>query len=82
MVEYKVNTAEPMNGGEELGKSQALPTKVSGWTKVKNFLFQEVTIELTPYQQKVFKEVKDFWCQDITWKKVKDFLLQDIEITL
>lgn len=82
MVEYKVNTAEPMNGGTELGKSQVLPAKVSKWTKVKNFLFQEVTIELTPYQQKVFQEVHDFWHQDITWQKVKDFLLQDIEITL
>lgn len=82
MVEYKVNTAEPMNGGTELGESQVLPTKVNGWTKVKNFLFQEIKVELTPYEEKVFKEVHDFWCQDITWQKVKDFWIQDIEITL
>lgn len=77
-----VNTAEPMNGGEELGNAKVLPTKVNAWTKVKNFLFQEITIELTPKQEKIFKEVHDFWYQDITWSKVKDFLLQDIEITL
>lgn len=82
MEENKVNTAEPMNGGVKLGTSEVLPTKVSGWTKVKNFFLKDVVIELTPHQQKVFQEVRDFWCQDVTWKKIKDFLLQDIEITL
>lgn len=82
MEEYTVNTAEPMNGGAQLGTAQVLPTKINTWTKIKNFLFQEITIELTPKQEKVFKEVHDFWHQDITWQKVKDFWLQDIEITL
>lgn len=82
MEENKVNTAEPMNGGIELGTAKVLPTKITGWTKVKNFLFQDVTVELTPKQEKVFQEVHDFWHQDITWSKVKDFFLQDIEITL
>lgn len=77
-----VNTAEPMNGGVELGKAKVLPTKVNTWTKIKNFLFQEITVELTPKQEKVFQEVHDFWHQDITWQKFKDFWLQDIEITL
>ena len=26
----------------------AVPTKISTWTKIKNFLFQEITVELTP----------------------------------
>jgi hypothetical protein len=82
MENNNVNMAEPMNGGVELGKTQVLPTKVSVWTKIKNFLFQEVTVELTPKQEKVFHEVRDFWCQDITWQGIKDFWLQDIEITL
>ena len=82
MEEIKVNTAEPMNGGIELGTAQVLPTKVSPWTKIKNFLFQEITVELTPKQEKVFQEVHDFWHQDVTWEKVKNFWLQDIEITL
>lgn len=82
MKENNINTTEPINGGIELGTAKILPTKVNGWTKIKNFLFQDVTIELTPKQEKVFKEVHDFWHQDITWQKVKDFWLQDIEITL
>ena len=84
MEEYenKVNTAEPMNGGVELGTAKTLPSKVSGWTKVKNFLFQEITVELTPKQEKVFQEVHDFWHQDVTWQSFKDFWTQEIEITL
>lgn len=82
MEENKVNTAEPMYGGVELGTSKILPTKVNAWTKIKNFLFQEITVELTPKQEKVFQEVHDFWHQDVTWQGFKEFWLQDIEITL
>ena len=62
-----------------------LPAKISVWTKVKNFLFQEITItetelELTPRQEKVFKAVHDFWCQEITGQKIKDFLFQEVKI--
>lgn len=90
MEEKNVNVAEPMNG-----ESKGLPTEISVWTKVKNFLFQDIKVELTPKQEKVFKEVHDFWHQDITGKDVhnflfheitaksiKDFWLQKIEITL
>ena len=61
---------------------QALPTKVSGWSKLRKILSYEITVELTPYQEKVFQEVGDFWRQEITWKSFKEFWLQDIEITL
>lgn len=93
MEEKNVNIAEPMNAGTEAG--QTLPAKVSVWTKVKKFLCQDIVVELTPKQEKVFKEVHDFWHQDITgqdvknvlyheitWEGVKNFWLQDIEITL
>lgn len=93
MEEKNVNIAESMNSGAETGKK--LPIKVSPWTKIKNFLFQEITVELTPKQEKVFKEVHDFWHQEITgedvkkvlyheitWQGVKDFWTQEIEITL
>lgn len=93
MEEKNVNIAEPMNAGVEAG--QTLPAKVSVWTKVKQFLCQDIVVELTPKQEKVFKEVHDFWHQDITgqdvknvlyheitWEGVKNFWLQDIEITL
>lgn len=88
-----VNSAEPMNTGANEG--QTLPAKVSVWTKVKKFLCQDITVELTPKQEKVFQEVHDFWHHDITgedvkkvlfheitWQGIKDFWLQDIEITL
>ena len=74
--------------------NNALPTEVSVWTKIRNFLFQEVKLTLTPKQEKVFKEVHDFWNQEITGQKlhdfffyeitgekVKNFLFQEIEIT-
>ena len=93
MEEKNVNIAEPMNAGAET--EQTLPAKVSVWTKVKKFLCQDIVVELTPKQEKVFKEVHDFWHQDITgqdvkdvlyheitWEGVKNFWLQDIEITL
>ena len=64
-----------------------LPGVVSVWSKVRAFLFQEIDLnkeiklELTPKQEKVFQEVRDFWCQEITAQKIKDFLFQEIKIT-
>ena len=55
-----------------------LPTEVSVWTKMRNFLFQDIKLELTPKQEKVFQEVHDFWTQEITGEKVHDFLFYDI----
>ena len=93
MEEINVNSAEPMNTTAETGKT--LPAKVSVWTKVKKFLCQDITVELTPKQEKVFQEVHDFWHQEITaqdvnnvltheitWQSTKDFWLQKIDITL
>ena len=90
MDENKVNSAEPMSK-----EGAALPRKVDAWTKIKNVLFYEIKVELTPKQEKVFKEVHDFWYQEITgqdvknvlmheitWQSTKDFWLQKIEITL
>lgn len=90
MDENKVNSAEPMTK-----EGATLPRKVDAWTKIKNVLFYEIKLELTPKQEKVFKEVHDFWHQEITgedvkkvllheitWQSTKDFWLQKIEITL
>ena len=57
---------------------ETLPSKVSGWSKLRKFLSYEITVELTPYQEKVFQEVGDFWRQEITLKSFKEFWLQDI----
>ena len=55
-----------------------LPAVVSVWTKVRNFLCKEINLELTPKQEKVFREVHDFWNQEITGEKVHDFLFYEI----
>ena len=62
----------------EVNNSAKLPSEVSVWSKIRNFLFQEVEITLTPKQEKVFKEVHDFWHQEITGQKVHDFLFYEI----
>ena len=58
--------------------SNNLPTEVSVWTKIRNFLCQDISLELTPKQEKVFQEVHDFWTQEITGEKVHDFLFYEI----
>ena len=54
--------------------------QVSVWTKVRNFLFQEINVTMTPKQEKVLQEVHDFWHQDITAKSMHDFWFQEIKI--
>lgn len=64
---------------EELNNNEVrteVPAEINTWIKIKNFLFQEVTFELTPKQEKVFKEVHDFWHQELN----HDFWFQEIEI--
>ena len=63
---------------ENLNNTSNLPSEISIWTKVRNFLFQEITLELTPKQEKVFQEVHDFWHQEITGQDVHDFLFYEI----
>ena len=55
-----------------------LPTEVSVWTKIRNFLCQDIKLELTPKQEKVFQEVHGFWHQEITGQDVHDFLFYEI----
>ena len=57
-----------------------LPTKVSIWTKIKNFFCQDIKVELTPKQQKVEDEINEFLHQEITWGKVKNFLFQEVKL--
>ena len=64
----------------ENGPKNELPSEVSIWTKIKNYLFQDIVVDLTPKQAKVFQEVHDFWHQELTPATVKDFLFQEIEI--
>ena len=73
-------------GGVEVKPEEAkvntefnLPTKVSIWTKIKNFFCQDIKVELTPKQQKVEDEINEFLHQEVTWKKVKNFLFQEVK---
>lgn len=61
-----------------INNNTALPSEVSVWTKVRNFLCQDIELVLTPKQEKVFQEVHDFWHQEITGEKVHNFLFFDI----
>lgn len=69
---------------EEVTQNNNLPVTSNFWEKCKGFWLQdipwdkEIKVELTPYQQKVEKEVNDFLHQEITWKKIHDFLFQEI----
>lgn len=76
---YISNAENGVNGGVN---QSALPQQVSVWSKIKSFLLQdvnrEIVITMTPHQEKVLKEVHDFWFQEVNFGKVKDFLFQEI----
>ena len=82
------NAGTTGNGGVEngssnfkvCGSSTNLPAKPSLWTKIKNILFYEIKVELTPQQQKVEDEINEFLHKKITWQSVKDFLFQEIKL--
>ena len=70
---------EGQNYDENIIKNQydaGVPSKISTWTKIKNFLFQEVKVELTPRQAEVFNSINNFWKQEITEEKAYGFLFQ------
>lgn len=77
--ENDLSNVGPVENQSEF-KQATVPEKVSTWTKIRNFLFQDIAVTMTPKQEKVLQEVHDFWHQDITGKKVHDFLFQEIEI--
>ena len=54
----------------------AVPSKISTWTKIKNFLFQEIKIDLTPRQQATFQAINDFWHQEISDEEGVNFIFQ------
>ena len=70
------NTVE--NAGEstvfQRVEADNLPVKQTVWSRVKNFLFQEIDltapikVELTPYQQKIEDEINAFLHQEISFK--------------
>ena len=83
--------SEEISGIEEFSNSVSdtgfkvastnLPAKPSFWTKVKNALFYEIKVELTPYQQKIENEINEFLHAPITWKSLKEAALSEVPIT-
>ena len=75
----------PGVGESEMGSSfkpaTNLPEKPSAWTKIKNALFYEIKVELTPKQQKIEDEINEFLHQEITWQSFKSFLFREVPIT-
>ena len=63
------------------GNASSLPAKPSFFTKLKNILFYEIKVELTPYEQKIEDEINDFLHQEVTWQGFKNFLFQEVEVT-
>lgn len=70
-----------VSGSDFKVASTNLPAKTGFWTKVKNVLFYEIKVELTPYQQKIENEINDFLHQEITWKSLKEAALSEVPIT-
>ena len=70
----------PINRDNVIGNQfdATVPTKISTWTKIKNFLLQDITVELTPKQEATFKAINDFWHPEITTEQVHGFLFQKI----
>lgn len=75
---YSIGEELDLNGSEFKACTTNLPEKTGFWTKVKNVLFYEIKVELTPYQQKIEDEINEFLHQEVTFKTVKDFLFQEI----
>lgn len=58
-----------------------LPEKTGIWTKIKNALFYEIKVELTPKEQKIEDDINAFLHQEVTWQSFKNFLFQEVPIT-
>ena len=70
MQEFQLPDQEN-NGGEI--------AKISVWSRLKTFLFQEVKVELTPAQQDFENRLNNALGQEVTFKSFKDFLFQEIK---
>ena len=79
--EKKENIGTEYESKFKVAESANLLTKPSFLTKLKNILFYEIKVELTPYEQKIEDEINEFLHQEITWQSFKNFLFQEVEIT-
>ena len=75
MDENNENQNQNQNENQVFSK---VPAKLSPWASFKNFLFKPIVVELTPYQRKVFQEVRDFWNQEIVYEAGNVFLRKPV----
>lgn len=57
-----------------------VPAKISPWSNVKSFFMKPVQLDLTPYEKKVFNEVKNFWMGEIYFDKGFHFRMASNEV--
>lgn len=70
------------NFGYENGTTEnvaELPVKTGFWNKFKAFWLTPITVELTPYQQKIEDEINEFLHQEVTLKSMHDFWFQEVK---
>ena len=79
--ETKENIGTQYESKFKVAEASNLPVKPSIFTKLKNVLFYEIKVELTPYEQKIEDEINEFLHQEITWQSFKNFLFKEVEIT-
>ena len=79
--EEKASIGSEYESKFKVAEGNKLPVKPSIFTKLKNVLFYEIKVELTPYQQKIEDEINEFLHQEITWKGFMNFLFKEVEIT-
>ena len=80
--ELNVEPEANKNEGSEFKVVKSnLPAKVNFWTKVRNVMFYEIKVELTPRQQKIEDDINNFLHKEITWNSFKNFWLQEVPIT-
>lgn len=81
-IEYGENIGTKYENNCSGFKAANLPAKKSSFfTKLKNVLFYEIKVELTPYEQKIENEINEFLHQEITWQSFKNFWTQEVPIT-
>ena len=73
---YTYNESNVDSTNVNASATTSTPTKISVWTKIKDFLLQDITdVRLTEREQRFV----NFWTQEVTIDKVYNFLFQEIK---
>lgn len=78
-VNQNDGVTNPVNTSNTTASTVNVPVKVSTWSKIKAFLFQEIRFGFKPKTEVKLQEAHNFWHQDVTTEKVHSFLFQKIK---